>query len=131
MVLLCESKSVHLVYRLFISVFPVEDQIIKRGGYGPVNRFNPTTCCVPVSSQDMYFQHRMKCCLFMFIGVRSEVIIPFVDFGGIVDHHCLYFLFKIDRMITLPWLLSCALFPWPNKNRLLDVYTYLYMAPGF
>jgi hypothetical protein len=26
-------------------------------------------------------------------GLRSEVIVRFVDIGGIVDHHCLIFLF--------------------------------------
>jgi len=31
----------------------------------------------------------------VFKCLRSEVIVPFVDIGGIVDHHCFNFLFII------------------------------------
>jgi hypothetical protein len=115
------------LYRLFISVFPLGIQISSGEGYGPFSRFNPATCCVPVPN--MYFHHRMTWFLFMFI----EVVIHFADNGGIVDHHCLYFLFKINLIIMLPWLLFCAMLPWTNTNRLLNVhlYTYLHMALGF
>jgi hypothetical protein len=36
---------------------------------------------------------------FMFTDLRSEVIVYFVDIGGIVDHHCLRFLF-INKVKT-------------------------------
>jgi hypothetical protein len=35
----------------------------------------------------------------VFSELRSEVIVHFVDVGGIVDHHCLNFLFIIGDSI--------------------------------
>jgi hypothetical protein len=36
----------------------------------------------------------------MFNDLRSEVIVHFVDIGGIVDHHC--FNFQLDIVRALP-----------------------------
>ena len=33
---------------------------------------------------------------YMFNELRWEVIVGFVDIGGIVDYHCLYFLFIVN-----------------------------------
>jgi hypothetical protein len=38
--------------------------------------------------------------------MRAEVIVRFVDIGGIVDHHCLIFLFIIVKMITTIFFLQ-------------------------
>jgi hypothetical protein len=46
---------------------------------------------VPVSSQDLDFP------FFEFSELRREVVIHFVDIGGIDDHHCLNFLFIITN----------------------------------
>ena len=39
-----------------------------------------------------YFEYILGSLYFMFNDLRSEVIVPFVDIGGNVDHHC----FKSD-----------------------------------
>ena len=40
--------------------------------------------------------------------VRREVIVRFVDIGGIDDHHCLNFLFiKLKFCIKIKWLTDC------------------------
>ena len=65
----------------------LEIQLSKRGG--PINWFNPTTfLCL---SQD--FQHHKSWYFFVFSDLRQEVVVRFVDIGGIVDHHRLHFLF--------------------------------------
>jgi hypothetical protein len=47
---------------------------------------------VPVPSQDLDFQGQI-CGLFVFSGL--EVIVRFVDIGGLVYYHCLNILFLI------------------------------------
>ena len=36
---------------------------------------------------------------FVFNDLRWDVIVPFVDIGGIEDHHCLNFLFIIVNIL--------------------------------
>ena len=48
---------------------------------------------MPVPSQDLDFQCHMS--WFFFCVQWWEVVVLFVDIGGIVDHHCLSFLFII------------------------------------
>jgi hypothetical protein len=49
--------------------------------------------CVPVPSQDLYFQHQMSWSFCVrWIQLRWEAIVRFFYIGGIDDHHCLNFL---------------------------------------
>jgi hypothetical protein len=50
--------------------------------------FNPARFA-RVQSQDLDFQHHMSWSFLMFNEFRGEVIVRFVDIGGIVDHHYL------------------------------------------
>ena len=61
------------------------------------NRFNPVTC-VPVPSQDLDFQHHVIIffCVHLF-EVRGGYL--FVEIGGVVDYHCLNFLFISLKVI--------------------------------
>ena len=60
----------------------------------PINQFNQTTPhFLPVPRQDLSTSYAVV--FFMFSVLRSEVIVRFVDIGGIVDHHYLSFLFII------------------------------------
>ena len=110
-------ESVKAFYCLFISV--LEIQLSEEEGWDSINWFNLTThlclsqartwisnpifCCpfcvlwfevrggchifVPVPSQDPDFKNHM------FNDLRWEVIVCFIYIGGIVDHHCVNFLF--------------------------------------
>jgi hypothetical protein len=48
--------------------------------------------CVPVSSQDLYLQYHMLWSFFVFSKLRweREVIVRFVDIGGIDDHQSIF-----------------------------------------
>ena len=50
---------------------------------------------VPVPSQDLEFQHYLPKSPFVFIRWNWEVIVRFINIGGIVYHHCLKFLFIV------------------------------------
>ena len=64
----------------------LEIQLSRGEGCYPLNRFNPTTIVVSVSGQNLDFQCHG---VFVFSELRWEVIVRFVDIGGIDDHHCL------------------------------------------
>ena len=49
---------------------------------------------LPVPDQELDFQCHMSWSFFVFNGLRWEVIIHFVDIGGIVYYQCLNFLFN-------------------------------------
>jgi hypothetical protein len=51
---------------------------------------------VPVTRHDLVFQRHNWWSFFAFIGLRW-LIVHFVDIDGIVDHHCLNFLFIIGE----------------------------------
>jgi hypothetical protein len=58
---------------------------------------------VDIYNQDLDFQLHMSRCFFcffyMFNDLKWEVIVRFVDIGGIVDHQCLNFLFILTEFI--------------------------------
>jgi hypothetical protein len=73
--------------RVFLSLvytcIAVGDLVIKRGGI-PLTRFtSPHFCGCP----------NARTWVGVFSEWRWEVIVCFVDIGGIVDHHCINFLF--------------------------------------
>ena len=70
--------------RLFIPVLQI--QLSWWEGSDPINRFFYRRIFVPSSSQDVIFA-------FVLSEFKREVIVGFDGIGGIVDHHCLYFLF--------------------------------------
>ena len=96
---LCEWKGICagfvIVCYICIAVSIIGVPIIKRGGCGPINRFNSATFVLPVPSQDIqHFQHHISWSLFLY-SMSYKVIddYSFVDTGGIVNHHCLSFIF--------------------------------------
>ena len=73
--------------------------MIKKGGGGgggdPINQVNPTIFISLSQARTCIFN--AMCCgllklFFMFNVFRQEVVVHFVDIGGIVDRHCLNFL---------------------------------------
>jgi hypothetical protein len=55
-----------------------------------LNNLHQVRSCMPVLSQNLDFQcHISWSPLFVLSKLRLEVIVNFVDIGGIVDHHCL------------------------------------------
>ena len=70
----------------------IGDPINKRWWVGiPLSSlFQPHFCAC--SKTGPVFPNAISHCLFMFNEISWEVIVCFVDIGGIVDHHCLYFL---------------------------------------
>ena len=58
MVFVSGSESVHIFRCLFM--IADGDPIIKMEGWNPINRLNPATFVVPVSSQDLDFQRHMS-----------------------------------------------------------------------
>ena len=49
---------------------------------------------MPVQSLHLDCQRHLFHGLFVFNDLRSDVVVCFVDIGGIVDHHCITFLFN-------------------------------------
>ena len=76
----------------FIHVLPLEIQLFRGEDCDTINWFTPTTfLCL---SQFKPWISKVVCCVlfwFVFSELRSEVIVPFVDIGRIVDHHCFNF----------------------------------------
>ena len=68
-----------IVYVIHVSILPLEPSYQRRGGGGATRHI-----FVSVQSHVLDFQ---RYGLFMFNDLRSEVIVRFVDVGGIVDHH--------------------------------------------
>ena len=67
----------------------------RSGGWNPINQSNPATMFATVPNQDLDFQpHIYIVVFFIFNDFRREMIVRFVDIGGIVDHHCLNFLYR-------------------------------------
>ena len=50
---------------------------------------------VHVPSQDLDFQHHMLWSFLCSIFKMKHFFLDFVDIGGILDHHCLHFLFSM------------------------------------
>jgi len=63
--------------------------------WDPINQFNPVTYLC-LSQAGFGFQTPyVVVFIFVFGGLRWEVVVHFVDIGGIVHHHCLNCLFII------------------------------------
>ena len=77
----------------FVCTLQLEIQSLRGENWDSIIQFNPATFCVPVPSQDLNFERHMSWSFFVLSEWRGEMIVGFVDIGGIVDHHCLNFLF--------------------------------------
>jgi hypothetical protein len=89
------SGKVCFLSVVFICI-AAEDPVMKRGILILLTGLFPFHS-VPVPSQDLDFQGQI-CGLFVFSGLKLEVIVRFVDIGGIVYHHCLHILFLIMQI---------------------------------
>ena len=54
-----------------------------------IHTFTVQDIVVSVFSQDLDFLHHMSWSLLVFNELRWQVVVRFVDIGGIDDHHCL------------------------------------------
>ena len=54
-------------------------------------------CACPKSAAGHGFPTDMSLATCVFSGLRWEEIVSFVNIGGIIDHHCLNFLFIIKQ----------------------------------
>ena len=91
-VFLSGSRSVQLSCRLLI--LPLEIQLSREVGWDHINQFNPAS--LVYLSQARIWIYDVICCGLVcvhWVQLRWEVIVCFVDIGGIVDHHHLSFLF--------------------------------------
>jgi hypothetical protein len=108
---------------LFITVLLLEIKLSRGEGCYHINRFNPRTFLC-LSQARTWISIIIRHGLFMFNDLRWELIVYFVNIGGIVDHHCLNFLIIKDN------LLYYILYWWTMNN--VDIYQrsfifYLYI----
>ena len=95
-VIVCGNfECVFYFYFLFIYVLLLEIQLSRGEGWDPINRFNPATSLCLSQARTWISNIMLLSLIFVFNELRWEVIVCFVDIGGIVDHHCLNFLFII------------------------------------
>ena len=87
-----EANLCMLFYRLCIYILTLEIQFSRGEGWDAINCFNPATF-VCLSQPRTWISNVMCPELFVVSELRWEVIVHFVDIGGIVDHYCLIFLF--------------------------------------
>ena len=73
----------------------IDIQLLRGEVWDPNDQFNPTTFLY-LSKSRLGFPMSYVGVLIVFIELRSKMSVPFVDIGGIVDHHCLNFLFVMD-----------------------------------
>jgi hypothetical protein len=72
---------------------------LRGDGWHPINRCNPATSFCLYLSQDLDLQRHMSWLFCVqWVQLRWEVIVCFVDIGGIDDHHCLHFLFVFSEL---------------------------------
>ena len=94
-----QTWTIHLPHKWLLLI---SNSVKKSLGVG-----NPLTSLtrhmfVPVLSQDLDFQRHMSWSFCVqLVQLRSEVIVCFVDIGGIDDYHCLSFLFIINNMCSI------------------------------
>ena len=73
------------------------------------------TCMFTLSGVEPEFPTSYVVVFFMFNELRWDVIVHFVDIGGIVHHHCLNFLF-IESLLkphNKIGICCCSAKPWP------------------
>jgi len=73
----------------------IDIQLLRGEVWDPINLFNPATLLY-LSKSKLGFPMSYVGVLIVFIELRWKISVPFVDIGGIVDHHCLNFLFIMD-----------------------------------
>ena len=71
------------------------------------NLFNPVTCLCLSKARTWISNIPFSFCV-QWVQLRWEMILRFVDIGGIDDHHCLNFLF-ITELQNLKWKQICKI----------------------
>jgi len=71
---------------MYIVCTAIGDPVIRGVGFKPT-----TSLCL--SQARILISIIIRCGLFMFNNLTCDVIVRFVNIGGILDHHCLNFLF--------------------------------------
>ena len=91
----------------------MEIKLSRGEGCYHINRFNPRTFLC-LSQARTWISIIIRHGLFMFNDLRWELIVYFVNIGGIVDHHCLNFLIIKDNLL---YYILC----WWTMNN-VDIY---------
>ena len=108
LVFLSGSKSVHGFFLSFLLYLYCcwEIKLSRGGGLGPIKMLNPTTLLY-LSLERVWIFNVTCHGLFhvQWFEVRGDcTFVCFVDIGGIVDHHCLNFLFIMQGLLwTCRW----------------------------
>ena len=87
---------------MVIYIMPLEIQVLRGESWGPINQFNPAMFLWLFQSRT-WIPNVIHCDLFcvQWVRLQWEVIVSFVDIGGIHDHHCLNFLFIMVSYILI------------------------------
>jgi hypothetical protein len=90
-----------VLYRLSIPVLPLEIQLSRGNSWDKINWFK--SAIFLFLSQANTWISNVICCssLFLMLNELRYVIVSFVDIGGIVDQHCLNFVFVIQIRLTI------------------------------
>ena len=110
-----------LLYCLFIFALLLEIQLKEGKGWYPIYKFiSISNIFATVPSNDVHCQRHM-CGLirFQWFELSLEVIVRFVDIGGIVDHHCLSILFNNYLSMYIPW-------QWGVNNNIIILFSNLF-----
>jgi hypothetical protein len=87
-----------MVFLPFVYIWIALDPVIKRGGLGSNKSFNPATFLCLSQARTWISNvicHSLFCV--QWVQLKWEVIVRFIDIGGIDNCHCLNFLFIIIR----------------------------------
>jgi hypothetical protein len=107
---------------LFVYICIVAGDPLKEGkGWYPIYKFiSISNIFATVPSNDVHCQRHM-CGLirFQWFELSLEVIVRFVDIGGIVDHHCLSILFNNYLSMYIPW-------QWGVNNNIIILFSNLF-----
>jgi len=98
------NESVHFFVRLFI--LSLDIQLSRGEAWDPINRFN-TAAFLCLSQAMTWIFNVILRDPFVFSELKWGVIVRFVDIGGIVDHHCLNFLFIYHMYLLFIFLSLC------------------------
>ena len=86
-------KTKTISIHLFIYILPLEIQFQDRRVGIPLTSINPLHFCACTKPGPRFPKSYVVAFCVQWVQLRWEVIVHFVDIGGIDDHHCLNFLF--------------------------------------
>ena len=93
-----EENLCRFFYRLLMYVLEIQLHVLRRKGCASINQSNPAifyTCPKPGPGFPSPYVVVFLCV--QWVQLRWEVIVHFIDIGGIDDHHCLKILFIINK----------------------------------